>query len=90
MNVMATNATTIKDGACWYGIHVGCLNTNNQNCTKCAERLAHAVNSTLGPQASAWVQSVDAARADTRIGAGLSIHQLLTPTVASKPLSEQR
>jgi len=87
---MATNATTIKNGACWYGVHIGCLNTNNPNCTKCAKRLAHAVNSTLGPQASACVQSVDAARADTRIGTGLSIHQLLTPTVASKPLSERR
>ena len=53
-------------------------------------RLVHAVNSTLGPQAPAWVQSVDAARADTRDGADLQTHQLLTPTVASKPLSEQR
>jgi hypothetical protein len=87
---MATNATTIKNGACWYGLHIGCLYTNNPNCTKCAMRLAHAVNNTLGPRAPAWVQSVDAATADTRIGAGLSIHQLLTPTVASKPRSEQR
>ncbi len=45
MNVMATNAKTIKNGACWYGQHFGCLNTTNDpNCTKCAERLANAVN----------------------------------------------
>ena len=87
---MATNAKTIKNGGCWYGLHIGCLNTDNPNCTKCALRLVHAVNSTLGPQAPAWVQSVDAARADARDGADLQTHQLLTPTVASKPLSEQR
>jgi hypothetical protein len=47
---MATNATTVKNGACWYGPHFGCLNTTNDpNCTKCAERLAHAVNSVLRP-----------------------------------------
>jgi len=47
---MATNATTIKNGACWYGLHFGCLNTTNDpNCTKCAERLDHAVNSVLRP-----------------------------------------
>ena len=47
---MATNAKTIKNGGCWYGLHIGCLNTDNPNCTKCALRLVHAVNSTLGPQ----------------------------------------
>jgi len=45
MKVMATNAKTIKNGGCWYGLHFGCLNTTNDpNCTKCAERLANAVN----------------------------------------------
>jgi hypothetical protein len=34
MNVMATNATTIKNGACWYGLHFGCVNTNDRVCTK--------------------------------------------------------
>jgi hypothetical protein len=87
---MATNAKTIKNGGCWYGLHIGCLNTDNPNCTKCALRLVHAVSSTLGPQAPAWVQSVDAARADARDGADLQTHQLLTPTVAPEPLSEQR
>ena len=86
---MATNATTTNNVGCWYGLHIGCLITDNPNCTKCALRLVHAVNSTLGPQARACVQSVDAARADVREGADLSTHQLLTPT-ASKPLSEQR
>jgi hypothetical protein len=87
---MATNAKTIKNGGCWYGLHIGCLNTDNPNCTKCALRLVHAVNSTLGPQAPVWAQSVDAARADARDGADLQTHQLLTPTVAPEPLSEQR
>ncbi len=42
---MATNANTINNGACWYGPHFGCLNTTNDpSCTKCAERLANAVN----------------------------------------------
>ncbi len=69
---MATNATTIKNGACWYGLHFGCLNTTNDpNCTKCAERLAHAVDSVLRLPAPVWAQSVDAARADTRIARGL-------------------
>jgi hypothetical protein len=53
MNVMATNATTIKNGACWYGLHFGCLYTNDPNCTKCAERLAHAVNGVLRAPGSA-------------------------------------
>ncbi|MGZ7162525.1 MAG: hypothetical protein ACXVI8_07735 [Halobacteriota archaeon] len=45
MKIMATNGKTIKNGACWYGLHFGCLNTTNDpNCTKCAERLANAVN----------------------------------------------
>ena len=49
---MATNVTTIENGACWYGLHFGCLkNTNDPNCTKCAERLANAVNSVLRPPA---------------------------------------
>jgi len=46
---MATNATTLKNGACWYGLHFGCVNTNDPNCTKCAERLANAVNGMLRP-----------------------------------------
>ena len=46
---MATNLTTIKNGACWYGLHFGCLNTNDPNCTKCAERLANAVHGGLRP-----------------------------------------
>jgi hypothetical protein len=68
---MATNVTTIENGACWYGLHFGCLNTNDPNCTKCAERLANAVNSVLRPPAPVWAQSVDAARAETQIVRGL-------------------
>jgi hypothetical protein len=50
MNVMATNVTSIKNGACLYGLHFGCVNTTNDpNCNKCAERLANAVNSVLRP-----------------------------------------
>jgi hypothetical protein len=30
-------------------LHTGCLNTNDPHCTKCAERLANAVNSVLRP-----------------------------------------
>jgi len=86
---MATNATTTNNGGCWYGLHIGCLNTDNPNCTKCALRLVHAVNSTLGPQAPAWVQSVDAARADARVGTDLQTDQLLTLKVAPKPFSER-
>jgi len=47
---MATNVTGKKNGACW-GLHFGCLNTNDPNCTKCADHLAHAVNSVLRPLA---------------------------------------
>jgi hypothetical protein len=57
---MATNVMGIKNEACWYGLHFGCLNTNDPNCTKCAERLAHAVNSVLRPSAPAWAQPVEA------------------------------
>ncbi|MGZ4894560.1 MAG: hypothetical protein ACXV29_11070 [Halobacteriota archaeon] len=46
---MATNPTTLKNEACWYGPHFGCLYTNDPNCTKCAERLANAVNGELRP-----------------------------------------
>ncbi|HEX7514969.1 MAG TPA: hypothetical protein VF393_05190 [archaeon] len=46
---MATNVTTTKNGGCWYGLHFGCLNTHDPNCTKCAERLANAVNGVLHP-----------------------------------------
>ncbi len=54
---MATNATTIKNGACWYGPHFGCLNTTNDpNCTKCAERLAHAVDSERHPGIAALTE----------------------------------
>jgi len=62
---MATNVTGVTNGACWYGLHFGCVNTTNDpNCTKCAERLAHAVNGVLYPSARA--QSIDAASVDTR------------------------
>jgi hypothetical protein len=48
---MATNVTTIKNGACVYGIRFGCVNTTNDpNCTKCEERLASAVNSVVRPR----------------------------------------
>jgi hypothetical protein len=57
---MATNVTTIKKGACWYGLHFGCINANDPNCTKYAERLTNAVNSVLRPTAPAWAQSVEA------------------------------
>ncbi|HYB59336.1 MAG TPA: hypothetical protein VEB88_03720 [Candidatus Acidoferrales bacterium] len=69
MNVMATNATTIKNGTCWYGLHFGCLNTNDPNCTKCADHLANAVNR-VSPPAPAWAQLVEV-RAETRIAGGL-------------------
>jgi len=46
---MATNVTTTKNGGCWYGLHFGCVNTNDPDCTKCAERLANAVNGVLPP-----------------------------------------
>jgi len=46
---MPTNARSLKNGVCWYGAHFGCVNTNDPNCTKCAERLAHAVNIVLHP-----------------------------------------
>ena len=46
---MATNATTLKNVACWYGLHFGCVNTNDPDCTKCAERLVHAVDSERHP-----------------------------------------
>jgi hypothetical protein len=50
MSVMATNATTLKNGACLYGLRFGCVNTTNDpNCNKCAERIANAVNSVLRP-----------------------------------------
>ena len=41
---MATNATTIKNGACWYGLHFGCLNANNPDRRTCAENLTRAEN----------------------------------------------
>jgi hypothetical protein len=51
MIVMATNATTIKNGACLYGLRFGCVNTTNDlNCHKCEERLANAVNNVLRPR----------------------------------------
>jgi hypothetical protein len=47
---MATNAATMKNGACLYGLRFGCVNTtNDSNCNKCAERLANAVNNALHP-----------------------------------------
>jgi hypothetical protein len=60
MNVMATNVTGITNEACWYGLHFGCLNTNAPNCTKCAERLAHAVHSVLRSPAPALAEPVEA------------------------------
>jgi hypothetical protein len=36
---MATNKNV-----CYYGLHIGCLNTNNPNCRTCAVHLTHAVN----------------------------------------------
>jgi hypothetical protein len=52
MNVMATNITSIKNGACLYGLRFGCENTTNDpNCNKCAERIANAVNRVLRPSA---------------------------------------
>ncbi|MFZ0926348.1 MAG: hypothetical protein WCE82_09730 [Halobacteriota archaeon] len=56
---MATNVTGKRNVACWYGLHIGCLDTNDPNCTKCAERLFHAVNSVVRPPAQEWAQSVD-------------------------------
>jgi hypothetical protein len=52
---MATNLTTIKNEACWYGLHFGCLYTNDPNCTKYAERLANAVNGVLHPPLSNYI-----------------------------------
>jgi hypothetical protein len=50
MSVMATNVTTLKNGACLYGLRFGCVNyTNDPNCNKCAERIAAAVNSVMRP-----------------------------------------
>ena len=57
---MASNVTTLKNGGCWYGPRFGCLNTNDPNCTKCADHLAHAVNNVLRPPAPAWAQPVEA------------------------------
>jgi hypothetical protein len=46
---MATNVTSIKNGACLYGLRYGCENTTNDpNCNKCAERLANAVTMCSG------------------------------------------
>jgi hypothetical protein len=33
-----------KNSACYYGRHVGCVNVNDPNCRRCAERLTDAVN----------------------------------------------
>ncbi len=50
---MATNATHLKHGACMYGLRFGCVNTTNDpHCTKCAERLADAVQNVLRPRHS--------------------------------------
>ena len=69
---MATNVTGLTNGACWYGLHFGCVNTTNDpNCTKCAERLAHAVNGVLYPSALVRAQSIDAASVDTRTTGGV-------------------
>jgi len=58
MDVMATNATIIKNGACLYGLRFGCVNTTNDpNCNRCVERLANAVNSVLRPTAKKSVES---------------------------------
>lgn len=66
---MATNAKTIKNGACWYGPHFGCLNTTNDpSCTKCAERLATAVNyEAHGAAASSVGTHDDGARSALRL-----------------------
>jgi hypothetical protein len=37
------------NGACYYGCHVGCVNVNDPNCRRCAERLTNAVNHVLHP-----------------------------------------
>lgn len=43
----------IKNTACYYGLHFGCINTfNDPDCRKCAERLTHAVNQVLRPTAT--------------------------------------
>ncbi len=35
---------------CYYGLHFGCLNADHNNeCTRCAERLTHAVQRVLHP-----------------------------------------
>jgi len=40
---------TAKNGACYYGRHVGCVNVNDPNCRRCAESLTNAVNHVLHP-----------------------------------------
>ena len=41
-----------KNAACYYGLHIGCVNTyNDPNCRKCAERLTKAVHQVLRPTA---------------------------------------
>jgi len=43
----------MRNTACYYGRHIGCLNaTNNSDCRLCAERLTKAVNSVLHPTAA--------------------------------------
>ena len=38
-----------KNSACYYGRHVGCVNVNDPNCRRCAERLTNAVNQVVRP-----------------------------------------
>ncbi len=61
---MATNVTTAKNGGCWYGLHFGCVNTNDPNCTKCAERLANAVNGIVSPSSGKYINHSAHVRGD--------------------------
>jgi hypothetical protein len=38
-----------KNSVCYYGRHVGCVNVNDPNCRRCAERLTDAVNQVVRP-----------------------------------------
>jgi hypothetical protein len=56
---MATNMTTTKNNACLYGLRFGCMNTTNDpNCTRCADRLASAVNQVLRPMAKTHADDI--------------------------------
>lgn len=37
----------LENHVCFYALHIGCLNANDQNCKMCTEGLKSAVNQTL-------------------------------------------